>query len=146
MALDHPNIVRTYDNGYEGGLHFLVMEYVDGCSLQNIIEKHGPLDVARAAAYIRQASVGLQHIHRAGLIHRDVKPGNLLLERRGTVKILDLGLARFFPRSQRSAHPAIYANSHSRNRGLPVAGASVTVMTSIARRIYTASAQRFTSC
>ena len=72
------------------------MEYVDGCSLQNIIEKHGPLDVARAAAYIRQASVGLQHIHRAGLIHRDVKPGNLLLERRGTVKILDLGLARFF--------------------------------------------------
>jgi serine/threonine protein kinase len=95
-ALDHPNIVRTYDNDQENGLHFLVMEYVDGCSLQNIVENRGPLEVARAAAYIRQASVGLQHLHRAGLIHRDIKPGNLLLERRGTVKILDLGLARFF--------------------------------------------------
>jgi eukaryotic-like serine/threonine-protein kinase len=95
-TLQHPNIVHTYDNGREGDVHFLVMEYVDGCSLHEIVQAHGPMDFTRAAAYIRQAAIGLQHIHQAGLIHRDMKPGNLLLERRGVVKILDLGLARFF--------------------------------------------------
>jgi serine/threonine protein kinase len=95
-ALDHPNIVRTYDNGQEGDLHFLVMEYVDGSSLQEIVKKHGPMETARAAAYIRQAAMGLQHLHQAGLIHRDIKPGNILLERRGIVKLLDMGLARFY--------------------------------------------------
>jgi serine/threonine protein kinase len=95
-ALDHPNIVRTYDNGQEGELHFLVMEYVDGSSLQEIVQKYGPMDIARAAAYIRQAAMGLQHIHQAGLIHRDIKPGNILLDRRGVVKVLDMGLARFY--------------------------------------------------
>lgn len=95
-SLDHPNIVHTYDNGQEGDIHFLVMEYVDGTNLQAIVQKYGPMDIARAAAYIRQAAVGLQHLHQAGLIHRDIKPGNLLLERRGVIKILDLGLARFF--------------------------------------------------
>jgi RIO-like serine/threonine protein kinase len=95
-ALDHPNIVRTYDNGQDGDLHFLVMEYVDGSSMQEIIKKQGPMEIARAAAYIRQAAMGLHHIHQAGLIHRDIKPGNILLERRGIVKLLDLGLARFY--------------------------------------------------
>src|SRR5262249_18975602 len=95
-TLDHPNIVRTYDNGQEGDYHFLVMEYVDGRSLEVIVQKFGPMDVSRAAAYIRQAAVGLQHIHQAGLIHRDIKPANLLLDRGGTVKILDMGLVRFF--------------------------------------------------
>jgi hypothetical protein len=95
-TLDHPNIVHTYDNDREGDVHFLVMEYVDGCSLYEIVQEHGPMDYTRAAAYIRQAAIGLQHIHQAGVVHRDMKPGNLLLERRGGVKILDLGLARFF--------------------------------------------------
>src|SRR5207248_3242922 len=95
-SLDHPNIVRTFDNGLEGDYHFLVMEYVDGCSLEGIIQKHGPMDKTRAATYLRQAAVGLQHLHQGGLVHRDIKPGNILLDRRGTVKILDLGLARFF--------------------------------------------------
>src|SRR5262249_20649786 len=95
-TLDHPNIVRTFDNGQEGEHHFLVMEYVDGSSLEGIVQKFGPMAINRAAAYIRQAAVGLQCIHQAGLIHRDVKPGNLLLDRRGVVKILDLGLVRFF--------------------------------------------------
>jgi hypothetical protein len=95
-SLDHPNIVRTYDNGQEGDCHFLVMEYVDGCSLAGIVQKYGPMDMSRAAHYIRQAAVGLQHLHQAGLIHRDVKPGNLLLDRQGIVKILDMGLVRFF--------------------------------------------------
>jgi serine/threonine protein kinase len=95
-ALHHPNIVYTYDNGQEKDLHFLVMEYVDGSSLEEIVQKHGPMAIDRASAYIRQAAVGLQHLHQTGLIHRDIKPANLLLERQGIIKILDLGLARFF--------------------------------------------------
>jgi WD40 repeat protein/serine/threonine protein kinase len=94
-ALDHPNIVHAFDSDREKDLHFLVMEYVDGVSLQDIVRKHGALPVDRAAHYIRQASFGLQHIYQAGLVHRDIKPANLLLDRRGTIKILDLGLARF---------------------------------------------------
>jgi serine/threonine protein kinase len=95
-ALDHPNIVRAYDIDRDGKLHFLVMEYIDGNTLSTIVKRRGPMDVVRAAHYVRQAALGLQHAHEAGLVHRDVKPSNLVLERSGTLKILDLGLARFF--------------------------------------------------
>src|SRR6266478_5928053 len=96
-ALDHPNIVRAYDIDQDDKLHFLVMEYVDGASFQELIKKHGPMDITRAAHYIRQAAIGLQHAHQtAGLVHRDVKPGNILVDRTGIVKVLDMGLARFF--------------------------------------------------
>src|SRR5438270_2380769 len=96
-ALDHPNIVRAYDIDQEDNLHFLVMEYVDGASLQEIGKKVGALSVERACHYIRQAAYGLQHAHEsAGLVHRDIKPGNILVDRNGVVKILDMGLARFF--------------------------------------------------
>src|SRR5207249_6367465 len=96
-ALDHPNIVRAYDIDQEDSLHFLVMEYVDGSSLQEIIQRVGPLDPVRCAHYISQAALGLQHAHEvAGVVHRDIKPGNIILDRSGTVKVLDLGLARFF--------------------------------------------------
>jgi serine/threonine protein kinase len=95
-ALDHPNIVRAYDIDKADGLHFLVMEYVDGASLQEIVARFGPLDPVRAANYIAQAAVGMQHGHALGMVHRDIKPGNLLLDRTGTVKLLDMGLARFF--------------------------------------------------
>jgi serine/threonine protein kinase len=95
-ALDHPNIVRAYDIDQDENLHFLVMEYVDGSSLQEIVKKFGPMNLLRACHYIRQAAVGLQHAHEAGLVHRDIKPGNLLVDRNGTVKVLDMGLARFF--------------------------------------------------
>jgi serine/threonine protein kinase len=95
-ALDHPNIVRAHDIDHDGKLHFLVMEYVDGCSLQDVVSKHGPLEVARASHYMSQAAWGLQHAHEAGIVHRDIKPANLLVDRSGTVKILDMGLARFF--------------------------------------------------
>jgi serine/threonine protein kinase len=96
-ALDHPNIVRAYDIDQDEKLHFLVMEYVDGASLQEIIKKAGPMDPIRAAHYIRQAAAGLQHaLEAAALIHRDVKPGNILVDRTGGVKVLDMGLARFF--------------------------------------------------
>ncbi len=96
-ALDHPNIVRAYDIDQDEKLHFIVMEYVDGASLQEVIKKTGPMNVLRAAHYIRQAALGLQHAHEAaGLVHRDIKPGNVLIDRNGFVKILDMGLARFF--------------------------------------------------
>jgi serine/threonine protein kinase len=95
-TLDHPNIVRAHDIDRDGKLHFLVMEYVDGSSLQDIVRKKGPLPLDRAAHYIRQAAVGLDAAEHAGLVHRDIKPGNILVDRSGTVKILDMGLARFF--------------------------------------------------
>jgi WD40 repeat protein/serine/threonine protein kinase len=95
-ALDHPNIVRAHDVGHDGKLHFLVLEYIDGSGLDQIVKKHGPLDVVRAARYIAEAACGLQHAHEAGLVHRDIKPANLLIDRHDHVKLLDLGLARFF--------------------------------------------------
>ncbi len=95
-ALDHPNIVRAYDIDQDGDLHFLVMEFVDGANLHDLVKSKGPLDIPRAAHYITQAATGLQHAHLVGLVHRDIKPGNLLVDRSGTVKLLDMGLARFF--------------------------------------------------
>jgi serine/threonine protein kinase len=100
-ALDHPNIVRAYDVDVDRladgtDLHFLVMEYVDGISFQDWVKARGPLDPPRAAHYIYQAAQGLHHAHTIGLVHRDIKPGNLLVDRHGIVKILDMGLARFF--------------------------------------------------
>jgi serine/threonine protein kinase len=94
-SLDHPNIVRAFDLDQEGTLHFLVMEYVDGPTLYDMVRQNGPLDIEAACEYIRQAAVGLQHAHEAGLVHRDIKPSNILVDRAGTVKLLDLGLARF---------------------------------------------------
>jgi len=95
-SLDHPNIVRAYDVDRNDKVHFLVMEYVEGISLHQLVKKHGPLDIRRAAHYIAQTAAGLEHAHQCGWVHRDIKPGNLLLNRQGVVKILDMGLARFF--------------------------------------------------
>lgn len=94
-SLDHRNIVRAYDVDNDGMIHYLVMEYVEGRDLQAMVKQDGPLDYADAAEYIRQAAEGLAHAHGAGLIHRDVKPANLLVDQRNVVKVLDLGLARF---------------------------------------------------
>jgi serine/threonine protein kinase len=92
--LEHPNIVQALDAGEEDGVHFLVMEYVDGYNLDELIQKHGRLTVGAACEVIRQAAVGLQHADELFLVHRDIKPSNLMLTRSGRVKILDLGLAR----------------------------------------------------
>jgi eukaryotic-like serine/threonine-protein kinase len=101
-ALDHPNIVRAYDFRQEGQMHFLVMEYVNGPSLEDVLLQQGPLPIAVACDYIRQAAIGLQHAHDNGLVHRDVKPANLLVDASGIVKVLDLGLARFAAEGQKS--------------------------------------------
>lgn len=99
-SLDHPNIVRAYDvdnqTDREAEIHFLVMEYVEGCSLQEHVAQQGLISFSDAVEYVRQAALGLTHAHKAGLVHRDIKPANLLLDKHGTVKILDLGLAKFF--------------------------------------------------
>lgn len=93
-TLDHPNIVRVFDLCQEGKILYLVMEYVEGLSLQSLVTQTGPLDVTTACHYARQVAFGLQHAHELGFVHRDIKPANLLLERTGAVKILDLGLVR----------------------------------------------------
>lgn len=94
-ALDHRNIVRAYDVDNDGPHHYIVMEFVEGRDLQRIVRDDGVLDPLRAADFIRQAAEGLAHAHQAGLIHRDVKPANLLVDQHNVVKVLDLGLARF---------------------------------------------------
>jgi hypothetical protein len=94
-ALDHPNIVRIFDVGRQGPMHYLVMEYVDGHTLEQVLAR-GPIPCGRAAEYITQAAAGLQHAYEKGFVHRDIKPANLMLARDGTVKILDMGLARPF--------------------------------------------------
>ena len=87
--------MRVYDVDNAGDIHYLVMEYVEGRDLQQIVKQDGPLEPAVAAEYIRQAAEGLSHAHQSGLIHRDIKPANLLVDQRNVVKVLDLGLARF---------------------------------------------------
>ncbi len=94
-ALDHPNIVRAYDIDQQGDIHYLVMEYVAGQDLQSLVVRDGPAEYEAAAAYIAQAAHALQYAHDRRLIHRDVKPANLLRDEHGTIKILDLGLALF---------------------------------------------------
>jgi serine/threonine protein kinase len=95
-ALDHPHLVKAHDIDQDNNFHFLVMDYVDGTNLQDFVSRCGPLDPVRAANYIAQATLGLQAAHDAGLVHRDVKPGNILLDRHGVIRLSDLGLARFF--------------------------------------------------
>src|SRR5262245_27082708 len=76
--LDHANIVRVFDFRQEGPLHFIVMEYIDGPNLQQMVNRRGPLPIPMACEYIRQAALGLEHAHDIGLVHRDIKPANLL--------------------------------------------------------------------
>jgi eukaryotic-like serine/threonine-protein kinase len=92
--LTHPNIVTAYDAEQAGQLHFLVMEYVDGLSLAEHVRQHGPVSIDMACDVIRQTCSGLRHAHGHGMIHRDIKPQNLMLGHDGVVRILDFGLAR----------------------------------------------------
>ncbi len=93
-SLDHPNIVKAYDVAQEKDFHYLVLEYVDGWDLQRLVGREGPLGYEVAAEYIRQVAEGLHYAHQRNLVHRDVKPANLLVAPEQTVKILDLGLSR----------------------------------------------------
>ena len=104
--LAHRNIVTAYDAEQAGDVHFLVMEYVEGASLAAIISRRGQLPVLHACNYAMQAAAGLQHAHEHGMVHRDIKPQNLMRTPKGTIKILDFGLARFASQQDDDAAPS----------------------------------------
>jgi serine/threonine protein kinase len=91
----HPNIVAAYDAEQAGDSHFLVMEFVEGVDLAHLVKTRGPLPCALACRAVKQAAEGLEHALQRGMVHRDIKPQNLMLTPDGRVKILDFGLARF---------------------------------------------------
>ncbi|TWT94150.1 Serine/threonine-protein kinase PknB [Neorhodopirellula pilleata] len=119
--LMHPNIVTAFDAGQAEGIHFLAMEYVDGVTLSQAVAQEGPMSIGDATSAIRQAAFALHHAHTAGIIHRDVKPGNLMRSREGTIKLLDLGLARFSyqwhsaERSGEPGYPDVTSSDADRN-------------------------------
>jgi serine/threonine-protein kinase len=92
-ALEHPNIVSIYDRGAENGRHYLVLEFVDGSDLHDLVRRHGPMSVVDALRVVREAAQGLRYAASKGVIHRDIKPANILMSREGAVKLIDLGLA-----------------------------------------------------
>jgi serine/threonine protein kinase len=117
MRLKHPNVVRAFQVGEQNGLHYLVMEYLEGETLDEVIQRRRLLPPAEAVRLLHQALLGLEHIHEQGLVHRDLKPSNLMLvpaspsgpadtTARATVKILDIGLGRALFEEASPAPPA----------------------------------------
>ncbi|GAB5440606.1 MAG: hypothetical protein Fues2KO_09550 [Fuerstiella sp.] len=104
--LSHPNIVTSHDADQAGAHHFMVMEFVDGVDLSQIVKERGALPIVEASDYIRQAAMGLQHAFDRGMVHRDIKPHNLMVTADGTVKILDFGLASLAPEAQPASDSA----------------------------------------
>jgi eukaryotic-like serine/threonine-protein kinase len=92
--LEHPNIVAAYDAGEAHGVPYLIMQYVEGCDLASLNQRRGALGVGETLGYILQAARGLAYAHGQGIVHRDIKPSNLVVDPHGTLKILDMGLAR----------------------------------------------------
>ncbi len=111
--LDHENLVRAYDAGHDGNVYYLVTEYVRGTDLRRLVRAQGRLSMAQAGSLIAQAALGLQNAHDKRLIHRDIKPGNILVTVDGRAKVSDLGLAGFLaaaddPRSHKIVGTADY--------------------------------------
>ena len=111
--LDHPNLVRAFDAGEDGNVHFLVVEYVAGTDLRQLIHRKKQLDIQQASNVIMQAAHGLAHAHSHNLIHRDIKPGNILVTPEGVAKLSDLGLAGYLndsddPRAGKTVGTADY--------------------------------------
>lgn len=107
-ALVHPNIVTAYDADCVQGSHFLVMDYVEGRDLSSLLKERGWLPLSEACEYVRQAALGLQHAFEQDMVHRDIKPGNLLVhfppDQPPVVKVLDMGLARFTSETSEAGH------------------------------------------
>lgn len=103
-GFDHPNLVRAVDAAVRDGVWYLAMDYVEGRDFKTVIKDEGPLSIARATNYIVQAARGLHHVHCKGVVHRDVKPSNLMLDTEGIVRVLDLGLARLHTDAQASLY------------------------------------------
>lgn len=124
--LSHPNIVTSFDAEQAGDLHFLVMEFVDGVDLFRQVERSGPLPIKHACNFIRQAAAGLQHAMEQGMVHRDVKPHNLMLTRDMRIKILDFGLSRFGrTNASETAVPATHETAAFASAGLTTVGTAI---------------------
>ena len=93
-GLSHPNVVSIFDRGEAGGSYFIVMEYVEGRTLKELIVTRGPCHVPVAISYVRQVLAALRYAHRNGIVHRDIKPHNVLVDHEGRVKVADFGIAR----------------------------------------------------
>src|SRR5207237_1639816 len=93
-ALSHPNIVSIYDRGEAEGTYYIAMEFLDGRSLKELIVSRGPAPVGVAIDYARQILAALRFAHRNGIVHRDIKPHNVLVDDEGRVKVTDFGIAR----------------------------------------------------
>ena len=93
-GLSHPNIVSIFDRGEAEGSYYIVMEYVEGRTLKELIVTRGPCPVPVAISYVRQVLAALRYAHRNGIIHRDIKPHNVLVDHEGRVKVADFGIAR----------------------------------------------------
>lgn len=102
--LSHPNIVQAYDAEQAGDVHFLAMEYVDGISLAELVHRKGPLPFRQTAAIVRKVAHGLHHAFKQGMVHRDIKPQNIMINQEGKVRVLDFGLARLV--RERETEPA----------------------------------------
>lgn len=127
--LDHPNLVRAFDAGEDGNVHFLVVEYVPGTDLRRLVRSKGNLSVQQAASIVKQAAEGLAEAHRCGLIHRDIKPGNILVTNDGIAKLSDLGLAYHLndandPRIGKIVGTADYLSPEQIRTPLNITGAS----------------------
>ena len=93
-GLSHPNVVSIYDRGEAEGSYFIVMEYVEGRTLKELLVTRGPCPVPVAISYVRQVLAALRYAHRNGIVHRDIKPHNVLVDHEGRVKVADFGIAR----------------------------------------------------
>jgi serine/threonine-protein kinase len=102
--LTHPNVVQVFDAGDENGTPYIVMEYVDGETLAEVLHRRGKLPPHEVAVLGAQAAAGVAHAHAAGLVHRDVKPANLLVRRDGAVKVADFGIARAADATRLTGH------------------------------------------
>ena len=112
--LSHHNVVQVFDIGEERGTHFFSMEYVNGKSLMEVVKKDGKLDVEVAVGYILQAARGLRYGHAQGMVHRDIKPDNLMLNTEGIVKVADLGLVKVAGPDLPKARPALQRTTPAR--------------------------------
>ena len=92
-SLTHPNIVSIYDVGNDENYHFIVMEYIEGKTLKQYIQEFSPLSPAKAVQIMKQLTSAIAHAHEHQIIHRDIKPQNILVDKNGNVKITDFGIA-----------------------------------------------------
>ena len=118
--ISHPNIVAAHDADCANGVHFLVMELIEGSDLSALVKKNGRFPVDKAVNYVLQAAKGLEAAHKKGIVHRDIKPANLLLDTEGTVKILDMGLARLNGDGDAPAQADLTSRLWTPRRQMPV--------------------------